>query len=101
MCSEVKIWERIEEAVNLMEDIRHTVAEFAEKNYQIRTKLYPAFDNAALSNFHDKNDNNDKVSINPCQSLSWTTFQFLISYQALICRSRLPFKITSDCFATL
>ena len=26
--------------------------------------------------FHDKNDNNDKVSINLCQSLSWATFQF-------------------------
>ena len=25
--------------------------------------------------FHDKNDNNDKVSINLCQSLSWATFQ--------------------------
>ena len=24
---------------------------------------------------HDKNDNNDKVSINLCQSLSWVTFQ--------------------------
>ena len=29
----------------------------------------------ALSTFHDKNDNNDKVSINLCQSLSWATFQ--------------------------
>ena len=27
--------------------------------------------------FHDKNDNNDKVSINLCQSLSWATFQIL------------------------
>ena len=25
--------------------------------------------------FHDKNDNNDKVSTNLCQSLSWATFQ--------------------------
>ena len=32
MCSEVKIWERIEEAVNLMEDIQYTVAELAEKS---------------------------------------------------------------------
>ena len=28
-----------------------------------------------LSTFHDENDNNDKVSINLCQSLSWATFQ--------------------------
>ena len=27
----------------------------------------------AMLTFHDKNDNNDKVSINLCQSLSWTT----------------------------
>ena len=29
----------------------------------------------SFSAHHDKNDNNDKVSINLCQSLSWATFQ--------------------------
>ena len=29
----------------------------------------------SFSAHHDKNDNNDKISINLCQSLSWATFQ--------------------------